>query len=129
MFRLINYLRLSLIITSSVDHAVPKCSKGNATGTEHLFCDDKSLIVDGCLSSGCWSGRECDQCPVEDIDVVLDWCAAVMWAAIKMSHLPIDGASESVCLLEFVNEGGCCARTVIGFRKWMLVVPLDERVL
>ena len=38
--------------------------------------------------------RNVDLCPVQDIEVVIDWFSAVMWGAIKMSNSPIGGASE-----------------------------------
>ena len=93
-----------LIITYG-HHAVPGCCKGNATGLEHLSCDNGPLTGDVCLSSGCWICKESDLCPVQDIEVVIGWFSVVMWDAIKMTNLPVGGASEFSCPPESVDQG------------------------
>ena len=50
-------------------------------------------------------------CPVQDIDVVIDWFSAVMWSDIKMNNSPVGDASEFSCLPESVGQGMYCAGT------------------
>lgn len=70
---------------------------------EPLSYDNERLIDDVCLSSEFWSYEECDLCPVEDIEVIIDWFRVVMWGAIRMGNSPISGPSESACLAESVD--------------------------
>ena len=81
-----------LIITFA-RHAVPGCCKSNATGLDRLFYSNEWLIDDVCLSSGWRSCEEYDLCPVQDIEMAVDWSSAVMRGSITMSNLPIGGAS------------------------------------
>ena len=90
---------------------MPGCCKGNATGLEHLSCENEGLIGDVCLSSGCWIFKESDMCPAQDIEVVIDWFSAVMCGDIKMSNSPVGGASEFSCSPESVDQGICRAGT------------------
>ena len=90
---------------------MPRCCKGNATGLERLSYENELLISDVCLSSGCWTCKECDLCPIQDIEVVIDWFSAVMWGAIKMTNSPVGGAIEFSCPPESVDQGMCHART------------------
>ena len=76
---------------------MPGCYKGNATSLEHLSCENERLIGDVCLSSGCWICKESEPCPIQDIEVVMGWFGVVMWGAIKMTNLPVGGASEFSC--------------------------------
>ena len=94
---------IPLIITY-VRHAVFTCCKGNAISLERLSCNNEWLIGDVCLSSEYRSCEECDLCPVQDIEVVIDWFSAVIWGAIKMSNSPINGASEFSCPPESVDQ-------------------------
>ena len=91
------------LISTYVHHAVPGCCKGNATGLERLSCGNEWLIGDVCLSNGCWIGKESNICPVPEIEVVIDWCSAVMWGAIKMTNSLVGGASEVSCPPESVD--------------------------
>ena len=77
--------------------------KGNATSLERLSYDNWWLIDDTCLSSGCRICEEYDLCPVQDIEVVVDWFGAVMWCVIRMSNSPNGGASEFACRAESVD--------------------------
>ena len=99
------------LIIAYFRHAVPGCRNGNTTGLERLACNNEWLISDACLSSEWRSCEECDLCPVQDIEVVIDWFSAVMWGAIKMSNSPVGGASEFSCPPESVDEGMCRAGT------------------
>ena len=90
---------------------MPGCCRGNSTSLEGLSFENERLIDDGCLSSGCWICKKCDLCPVQDVEVVIDWFSVVMWAAIKMTISPVGGASEFPCPLESVDKGMCGAET------------------
>ena len=68
---------------------MPECCKGNATSLERLSCENELLIGDICLLSEYWICKECDLCPVRDIEVAIDWFRAVMWGAIKLSNSPV----------------------------------------
>ena len=76
-----------------VRHAEVGCCKGNAIGLERLSCENGRFIGDVCLSSGCCICQESDMCPVQDIEVVIDWFSAVMSGDIKMNNSPVGGAS------------------------------------
>ena len=76
----------SLIIIY-VLHAILGCGNGNVTSLERLYCDNWWLIGDVCLSSGCQNCEECDLCPIQDIEVVIDWFSAMMRGGIKISKL------------------------------------------
>ena len=52
--------------------------------------------------------------PFRYSEVTVGWFGAVMWSIIKMSHSPIGGASESACLVGYVDEEVCCSVTFIG---------------
>ena len=93
------------LIITYVRHAVPGCCKGNATGLEHLSCENERLTGDVCLSSGCWICKESELCPIQDIEVVIGWFSVVMWGAIKMTNSPVGGASEFSCPPESVDQG------------------------
>ena len=82
------------LITTYVRHAVHRCCKDDATDLERLSCENEWLIDDVCLQSGRWICKEYDLCPVQYIEVVIDWFSVVMWGAIKMTNSPIGGASE-----------------------------------
>ena len=99
------------LITTYVRHAVPGCFKGNATGLEHLSYENERPFGDVCLSNGCWICMESDMCPVQDIEVVIDWFSAVMWGDIKMSNSSVVGASEFSCPPEYVDQVMCRAGT------------------
>ena len=110
-----------------VRHAEVGYCKGNAIGLERLSCENGRLIGDVCLSSGCWIYKESDMCPVQDIEVVIDWFSDVIWGAIKMTNSPVGGASEFSCPPESVDQGMCRAGTFC--YKQMLNVLVEERVL
>ena len=55
--------------------------------------------------------EECDLCPVEDIELFIYWFSAMKWGAIKLSNLPIGGASAFSCLSEFVDQETCYVGT------------------
>ena len=93
------------LIITYVRHAVPGCCKGNATGLEHLSCENERLMGDACLSSGYWIYEESDLCPVQDIEGVIGWFSVVMWGANKMTNSPVGGASEFSCPPESVDHG------------------------
>ena len=93
------------LIITNVRHAVPRCYKSNATGLEHLSCENEQLTGDVCLSSGCWICKESDLCPVQEIEVVIGWFSVVMWGAIKMTNSLVGGASEFSCPAESVDQG------------------------
>ena len=97
------------LVMTYVYRAVPECCKGNATGLEHLSCHSQWLIGEACLSSEYRSCEECDLCPVQHIEMFIDWFSAVMWGAIKMSNAPIDGTSEFSFPRESVYQEMCCA--------------------
>ena len=88
---------MRLLIITYIHHAVLGCCKGNATGLEHFFYENERLIGDLCLSSGCWICKKSDTCPIQDIEVVINWFSVVMQSAIKMSNSPVGGASEFSC--------------------------------
>ena len=77
---------MRLLIITYVRNAVPGWCKGNTTSMERISCDNEGLIGDVCLSSECRICEECDLCPVQDIEVAIDWFSAMMWGAIKMSN-------------------------------------------
>ena len=97
------------LVMTYVHRAVPGCCKGNATSLEHLSCHNQWLIGEACLSSEYRSCEECDLCPVQHIEMFIDWFSAVMWGAIKMSNAPIDGTSEFSFPRESVYQEMCCA--------------------
>ena len=76
---------------------MPGCYKGNATGLEHLSCENEWLTGDVCLSSGCWICKESKLCPIQDIEVVIGRFSVVMWGTIKMTNSPVGGANEFSC--------------------------------
>ena len=84
---------------------MPGCCKGNATGLEHLSCENERLINDVCLSSGCWICKASDMHPVQDTEVVIKWFCVVMWGTIKMTNSPVGGAREFLCPAESVDQG------------------------
>ena len=55
--------------------------------------------------------KKYDLCPIQDIEVIIDWFNVVMWGAIKMSNSPVGGASELPNPPEFVDQGICRAGT------------------
>ena len=97
------------LIITEVRHAVPKCCKGNATGLERLSCDNAWLIGGVGLSSEYQSCEECDLCPIQDIEVVIDWFRTAISGAIKMTDSPISAASEFSCPAESVDQEECHA--------------------
>ena len=115
------------LIITYVRHAVPGCCKGNAAGLEHISSKNEPLIGDVCLSSGRWICKESDMCPVQDIEVIIDWFSVVMWVAIKTSNLSVGGANQFSCRPESVDQGMCRAGTFC--YKKMLNVLGEERVL
>ena len=82
---------------------MPRCYKGNATGLEHLSCENGWLIDDVCLSSGCWIYKASDMHPVQDAEVVINWFSVVMWSTIKITNSPVGGANELSCPPESVD--------------------------
>ena len=106
---------ISLIITS-IRHTATGCYKGNTTSPEGLSADDQWLIGDGCLSSGYRSCEECDLCPVQDAEVVIDWFGTVISVVIRINNSPVGGGSESACPAESVDEDVCCAKTFTVFQ-------------
>ena len=106
-----------------VSRVVPRCCKGNAICLERLSCDNEWLIHDVCLSSECRSCEGCDLCPIQDIEVVIDWFSDV--GAIKMSNSPIGVASAFSCPLESVDWEVCCARTFSIVTCWTFYLERD----
>ena len=98
------------LIITYVRHAVLGSCKGNTTSLEHLSCENDWLIVDVCLSSGCWVWKESHMRPVQDIEVVIDWFSAMIGGDIKMCNSPVSGASEFSCPPESVDQETCRAR-------------------
>ena len=84
---------------------MPRCCKGNATGLEHLFCENGWLTNDVCLSSGCWICKASDIQPVQDTEMVINLFSVVMWGSTKMTNSPVGGASEFSCPPESVDQG------------------------
>ena len=93
------------LIITYVHHAVPRCCKGNATGLEHLSCENERLTSDACLSSGCWMCKASDMHPVQGTEVVIKWFCVVMWGTIQMTNSPVGGAREFFCPAESVDQG------------------------
>ena len=50
-------------------------------------------------------------CPIQDIEVVIDWFSVVIWGAIKMTNSPVGGVSKFSCPPESVDQGMCRAKT------------------
>ena len=92
-------------IITYVRHDVPGCCKGNATGLEHLSCENGWLTDDVCLSSGYWICKAYDMHPVQDTEVVINLFSVVMWGATKMTNSPVGGANEVSCPPESVDQG------------------------
>ena len=92
------------LIITNVRHAVPGCCKGNATGLEHLSCENERLINGVCLSSGCWICKASDMHPVQDTEVVINRFSVVMWGSIKMTNSPVGAAGERSCPRESVDQ-------------------------
>ena len=88
---------------------MPGCYKGNVTGLKCLSCDNGWLICDVCLSNGCQTYKECDLCPVKDVEVVIDWFIAMIWGTVKISSSLIGSASEFLCKLGSVARQVCYA--------------------
>ena len=86
---------IPLIITY-VRHAVLGCYEGNATGLERFSCDHCWLIDGVSLSSVYPSCEEYDLCPVQDIEMVVDWFIVAMWGAIRVCNSSIGDASKPV---------------------------------
>ena len=83
---------------------MPGCCKVNATGLEHLSCENGWLTDDVCVSSGCWICKASDIHPVQDIEVVINLFSVLMWGAIKMTNSPVGGACEFSCPAESVDQ-------------------------
>ena len=50
-------------------------------------------------------------CPVQDIEVVIDWFSAVVWGTIRMCNSPICGTSEFTYPVESVDQEVYCTGT------------------
>lgn len=94
---------ISLIMTQ-VRRVVLGRSKSKATSLERLSCGNWWPIGAVCLSSGYPSCEEYDLCPLQDVEVAIDWFNAVMWGAIRLCNSHVGGASESACLAKSVDK-------------------------
>ena len=69
----------------------------------YLFNDIIVLII-GNPNSSC---EDYGLCPIQDIEVVVDWFGAVMW------NSPIGCIGESACPAESVDQKVCCSETFV----------------
>ena len=92
------------LIITYVHNVVRRCCEGNATSVECLSCDNEWRVDDVCVPSGWQSCEECDLCPVQDNEVVVDWSSALMWGTIKKSNSQLLALLNSHARRESVDQ-------------------------